>query len=130
MKLAEARFEIDEITGRLADLTDRLKLSSLKNISVLLDEFNTLLLRKQKLQLAVEKAESDTVVAGGSIRDFSLMIDIIEEKLETLRYLAQRSDLNEELSDLIFSQLASFTHTKTQLQSSIQKISWEVEVLL
>ncbi len=128
MKLAEARFEIAEIVGRLVDLTGRLQRSSLKNISALLDEFNTLLLRKQKLQLVVEKAESDTAVAGGSIRELILMVDIIEEKLETLRYLSQRSDLNEELSTLVFSQLKSFTHTKTQLQSSIQKISWEVEV--
>ena len=130
MKLAEARFEIAEIVGRLSDLTGRLKLSPLKNISALLDEFNTLLLRKQRLHLAVEKVESDTAIAGGSIRELILMVDIIEEKLETLRYLSQRSDLNEELSALVFSQLTSFTHTKTQLQSSIQKISWEVEVKL
>lgn len=130
MKLAEALNRLSEYSTRLDYLKLGLSVGSLEKLSSSLEDFNSIVVEKQRLKSEIERVEAETLVSGTSLRDLKIILGSLDEKITTLQSLLHRKDLPEQLSSVIVSQLDLFVKTKSQLQTSIQKISWEIEIKL
>jgi hypothetical protein len=128
MKLAEAHNRVKDINERLTLLETRLSDCSLDSISSFIDEVNVLLEERQRLQNAISKTRSETLIAGSSLNFIYTTLDYVEDKLNLLTNLQNRKDLPTEVGDQVFGQLDVYSKLKSLLKNSIEKANWAIDV--
>lgn len=128
MKLAEAHNRVKDINERLTLLETRLSDCSLDSISSFIDEVNVLLEERQRLQNAISKTRSETLIAGSSLNFIYTTLDYVEDKLNLLTSLQNRKDLPTEVGDQVFGQLDVYSKLKSLLKNSVEKANWAIDV--
>ena len=129
MKLGEAKKQLEQISLRLVENKAVLAVGPRAGIVATLDECTDLLRKRQLLQKQIAETEAMTALEGNTLVDVQSVSEVLRIKVNLLKILTERNDLDEETKKSLFEQLRTHRNSKHGLELSIQCCLWETELV-
>lgn len=129
MKLGEARIRLEQLENWLQINECAIGTCPRQYVVKMLEESNGMLSKQRDLSRRIRDTEESVLLEGTSLAEVEAARQTLDRKITMMENLAARTDLEPQQRAGLFEQLKNFRASRDALMLSIERCSWETELL-